>query len=504
MSLLPAQTPQTILGDLVSARDERYDRFVYHDGSSLYSVGSDASTSRTFEFYITKYDEDFNKIQSWSFDGFEYQKNNTLLWKYFANEGGVHLLFTCYDKREDQKYLIHRLVDYDGNLGPVQVVSGMTADKKSSREFIVEFSNDSSKTMIYNDVDKKERSQYPLVTIYDEDFSKLWSRRISNPFTDGQVFKPISTKVGNDGTLFILGYRGKRRDQKNGNETDLYGVLSFNDDQVQSYDLSSLGKVIHTMGMQPDVNGNLVVVGLYADSEKEDISGSIYVALDPETMQPVTNKMEPFSEEFLENFTFSWFEAAVSKSIFTGAWTNAKSGFQSFNYDQFIVNADGSMIVLASRYYDEVRSYDGIMNRFYHSDEIMPMKFNADGSMAWLNLVPRKQMIEQFDQHCFYFIHKHEGNLHIIFNDTYSNEERYKTGAEWKMHGSSYSPKYGTVDMVLDLSTGKYDYHLLTTMKDSEKTAVAPKELMSINESMVVGVYKSALGGKLCFMKMKF
>jgi hypothetical protein len=502
-----AQSPKAELYPEIDASDEHYDQFVFHRDNHLYSVGQESSKSKTKEFYVTRYNvNDFKKLDQWSFPGFEYRKNSSMLWKSFGNDAGTHLMFLSYDKGSDQKYLLHRLVDMEGNLGPVQMVAQMSSNKKSSRDFIVKFSQDSSAILVYNDVDSKVRGQLPIVTVFDQEFNELWSKRISSPFKDGQVFKPISIKIGNDGKLFVLGYRGKRKDPKNkGKQTDLYGVISYYDDQVQTHDLQALGKTIHTMGMQPDVKGDLAVVGLFAEEGEKQVSGGLYVLLDQENLTELNVRIEPFSEEFLENFDFNKYRGlATAKGFFTGVAASEMSGFEAFNYDDFVINEDGSFTVIASRYYEKIVNQDGAIYHYYHYEDLMLMHFKSDGVLDWINLIPRKQQLVEYNHFGGYFYHVMDDKMHLIFNDIYSNKERLEEGKDMLAYGAAYSTKLGTVVAIVDLNTGVWDYEVLTIAKDTDKTLAAPEETLSTDKNAAVGVYKNASGKKIRFAKYAF
>ena len=504
---ISAQKAEVELSELIKAKDEQYDKLLMRQGDALYSVGSESNKSKTKEFFVTKNSlEDFRKLEQWRFEGFEFRKNNTILWKSFGNKAGVHLLFTSFDKKEDRKYLLHRLVDLEGNLGPVKVLSQMVSDKEDSRKFIVSFSPDSSKTLVYNDINRDEEGQKPLVTVYDDQFEEVWSNRFSNPFRDEQMFRPVSIKLSNSGRLFVLGYRARINESKRrASETDQYGIISLYDDEIKIHDLKPLGKIIHMIGMQPDVNGKLTVVGLYSEDVDSHISGSLCLTFDQDDLEPLESQTRPFSEEFLSNFNFDNFRLIGNlKGMFSKVARSAKPGFEAFGFNEFLTHDDGGLTAVASRHYVEHTMSQGIAWTYHYFDEILIMHFNYDGSMDWISLVPRQQSLTEDDYIGYFYLQMEGDNLHVILNDNHENEERVANGEEMLRFTGSGTSNLATVHLTFDINSGEWTYKTLTMAKQVDKTFAVPVETIRTGEKKAVGVYKDPAGTQLRFVRYHF
>ena len=493
---LQSQKPSLDLQSELESEGQYLHKLIYQKGNSLYTVGYIGDPFKTKEFFVSEYStDDFRRLEHWRFKGFEYKKNKAIYWKSFGNEEGIHLFFLNYDKRNDRKYLLHRLVDPEGNLGPVKEIVAVNSKRKYDATFTIIYSSDSSKIAVFYEFDDKQLHEIYSVVVFDYNLEELWNRSLTSPFENGEIFKPLSNKLSNDGTLFILGYRVNEKERKSEiGKTELYGIIRVDDEGYSSHDFAPLGKVIHIIDIKLDEQGKLLAVGLSADNQSSEVFQSLFVVLDSKSLHPVLAHSDSLSSNTLK---------LIERREYSKPKGSGKTGFDGFKLNEFFLHENGKITVIGNRFYKRSYERSGMWFNYYYYEEILIMQFDEQGNQLWSSLVPRFQECESFVHLGSYFSYLKDNTLHLIFNDIYTNKERLKEGTAFQVFNRSLIGA-GTVDVLVDLNSGGLNYEVLTISNEVGDCMVAPSEMLRMNNSEAIGVYHDFSGRKDRFVKFRF
>lgn len=254
----------------------------------------------------------------------------------------------------------------------------------------------------------KETKQALLgIFVFDKDFIQLWQHKRKLDYKE-KLFKLNDYDIDTDGTVRVMAtiYKEKKRAVRNGKPNYEYRFFVFSNEgeELIEHTISISDMFITRMRFYYRPNGDIVCVGFYTNEnhwfKSNPIAGAFYVAIDPETTNIKMENHKAFSKEIL------------SGSM--SAENDKKSNqFKSFDIRKLHFLDDGSSILLAeeatqfetnmsftfsststsntqySSYYTTTTTTHNINWTNYHFDRILVVKFNPDGNIEWVNIIPK-------------------------------------------------------------------------------------------------------------------
>ncbi len=427
-------------GPLLKAKDTDFNYVIGADDEFFYTFGVEdkgmfgALLAR--DLHIKKYSRDkYRLIYDREIKSFEYKGKDADFAECRIENGEVHVFFKVFHSQLDTKFMIRRIVDAKGRVSASEEVANVPAERRSDGNFIINYSKDSSKVLIYSDFpyEKKESEKFK-VNVLDRNLNMLWEKEVTLPYTD-KYFTLQDQTVTNDGDVFIIGYaepdrdKGERKQRKESNEYYKVFRVSENDD-IMEYDLGLDDKFVSSVAISSDFGENqMAIAGFYSDQKANRVGGSFYITIDQETLDPTTFSSEPFGKDFMKNFMS---DRKVEKG----------RELYNFEFREFLRRKDGGAVAVAEQYYvvtSTTRMANGATSTtyYYHYNDIIVININPDGTIAWTSHIPKFQTsANDGGFYSSYLLLVEEQALNFIFNDNRKNLQRMADDKDLKGLGN--------------------------------------------------------------------
>ncbi|MDZ7848737.1 MAG: hypothetical protein U5L96_19515 [Owenweeksia sp.] len=139
------------------------------------------------DYHVTCYNRgSFTQVYDVLLENFEYRDEEVQFKRaYLDPQGRVILYFMSYDKRADRKYLVYSAMDQEGNMGPIELLAELEAEKRREGNFSIQTCKDSSLVMVY--------------------MNPLYERRENEKFQDRSLQSQARTTMEKRGSLALYG-----------------------------------------------------------------------------------------------------------------------------------------------------------------------------------------------------------------------------------------------------------------------------------------------------------
>lgn len=223
-------------------------------------------------------------------------------------------------------------------------------------------------------------------------------------------------------------------------------TYNFDQDELSYYDFTMEGKKIHSIETGMLEKGNILIRGLYADTDsKTEVDGLFY---------------------FLFNKDNQTLLSSGSARIPAGRQESQGTLLDHLQIRETFVRQNGDVVILSELYWTEVIDFtdsDGklYLRPFYHSDDLLVMYFDRAGTWKWHTWIPREFGSSTEEMLGFHSLMT-DSVVYIIYNDHPDNLMIYDPESIKRVKG-----KYIPVVGILDLETGVY--HKYSINERSEK-----------------------------------
>lgn len=296
------------------------------------------------------------------------------------------------------------------------------------------YSNDDSKILAYYQIpnQKSDKVSYGLI-VYDEDLTKIYSKRIRLPYSD-ERYELSDFFVSNKGDIHLLGKVFKEEKYKTRKEKpDYYHLVTSYVDEGASLlkcPIKIEGKKLNDLQMVIDENEELVCGGLYSNSDSFRVDGSFRLKLNHVTSEISEVVYHEFDEGFITQTVKEQRKqpqqgkATKGRGYSGKSKTPRKSNYYSYFISDVLFYDDGSTAIVAEQYFEVVtssRNSQGDVDhniRYYHND-IIVVKMSKGGETLWVQKIRKRQesLGYHYALHSSYCLSRYEGKLHFIYND---------------------------------------------------------------------------------------
>lgn len=326
---------------------------------------------------------------------------------------------------------------------------------------------DKSKILIrYRNVpiSKKDAENYDILGfhVFDNDLKKLWGKEVKMPYTEKDM-NNLCFGVLSSGDAFMIA-------QKNTDKT--LELFNINSSGLTKKKLAVSGD-FHYMkiNLREDTEGNLVCAGLYSETAIDfkfsfgggsfsyNTNGLIYFKTNTDG-EILAYKDYEFPLELIQQYVSNRIKKRAEKREDKG-----KAGIEDLKLVEMINQEDGSTVFVCERQYVRSEMWGTQTKSVYHFYNIVVMKIEADGSLAWIKKIPKNQAgVEGKGQMSIKYI-KGDGYHYVLYVDNPKNlnislEDNPATHKDG-MGGFLTACK-------IDDSNGKYEKHTVLDMRDIE------------------------------------
>lgn len=361
-------------------------------------------------------------------------------------------------------------------------------EKIESIRYNINFSPDSSKLLItYQLIGKKDYILSHGISVFDTNFSKLWSKNnfelnlgygnyvfnsykvdnLGNVYANINVYE--SKENLHDGRYTKPGFRirigfNPKQMKISPNNTSFITCISNNGKAINTHKLSFGDKKVRHTAFEPN-NGMLVCVGLYSEKNKTSIIGTCYMEIQPGNSQMLTNKGYDYDLGFILDGLGEKTKAKVEKSYKNG------EEFETGTYNLDIKFREGGGFWFLAEHQDIIKEgFNGgpqgtIWIDCHYYNNIGVFNFDMEGHLISRDKI-NKLAFTNFEKS------KYGSYNTFVNNDTlfvfYNKIERRKS-AMWKY-------KTGTFNVVKYDKQGNGDSSTLSSVSE-DKVIVQPTNI---------------------------
>ena len=409
-------------------KTEEFNEVVGRVNSTFYIRGVEDNFLSVFV-----YDLDMN-LKNKNVIEMKYGKKKTEFLKMVQIED-VFYLFTFYkDKKTKIEYVFHQILDNETlELSDHEVVSQNSYAEYSRWTTFSYFFRKSLNgkylmmSTFYPGV-KEKKSHYDFV-VYGANMESIWDYPNYWKETtreEEKKYEFVSMEVDNQGNVWQVQEVSRNKDKLVDDEIYYTLQVDFYSKETQENTILEPeleGNFITQLHIQRIKNGEYKMVGFYTDKLLNQ-KGVFNITYD-QNFTKMNEELTEFPSGFIVQ---EGSERAKKKS--KNAKDKGKENliFEKYYFKELIENTDGSFTMLAEPFYSN--SYGGEHpHTYYHYGNVVVVNFEEDGSVNWMDVIPKKQSTKDRDDHGGYVLMLlSNGDLAFIYNDRDDNANYEETG----------------------------------------------------------------------------
>lgn len=373
---------------------------------------------------VEKYNRnDLNREKENFFPYPDFPNGRTAYEKVFYTMGRLLWYVSCFEP-STRRHVLYRM-EIDAGLGaasqPVKVDEYDNGTSRSLAGFTIVQSGDKKYTLCIRKFpfDKYDNEKYYFI-MHDSLMNEIWRKEIEIPYANNLL--EISDKFidyhGNVHLLATLAPEKQKGEMFSKTiATSKYLLISYyaTENKMKEFEINLDGKYITSVTAGVNPVGNVAIGGFYSNTHSLSLAGTFYLTISPETKNVITLNQKPFEKDFLREFM-------SEKSV------NRGGELSDFYFDHFILNEDGSALLVAEEYFKQTYTYFDPYNQLYYDNNtynfnsIIVVKVNNKGEIAWTRKISKRQVSSTgYNEFFSYSLAKGEEKLYITFNDNNNN-----------------------------------------------------------------------------------
>ncbi|MGB0423303.1 MAG: hypothetical protein ACPGED_03225, partial [Flavobacteriales bacterium] len=178
-------------------------------------------------------------------------------------------------------------------------------------------------------------------------------------------------------------------------------------------------------------NSDLLIAGFYSTQNSSNVKGMFYLKVDGESKK--VSKLS--KEEFSDDFIVSSFTDRQAKKVKKKADRKEKElELYKYDIDDLVLSDDGGLVLVAEQFYWYSRTVTDQNGRtrttyYYVYNDVLVMKINSSGDIAWLTKVPKHQVTANDGGYYSSYAMMVDGDkIHLYYNDHVDNQQRNRSG----------------------------------------------------------------------------
>ncbi len=472
----------TVLSISGSANNETVIVRTYYGGMPLRPKGH----------FIEKYDAKMNLVEDY---------NNKYAGQYmvdgFINKGQLYLLELKYnDNTLAYEYVVHQssLSNFDfSEKKLLSIPSKEVENPLAISKFNRNFGNGFSTAVHFN----KEKSAFAITVQHRQGSDAKYSmflfeadlkKQLEYDFTaetkeKNYAFENIA--VSKDfKTLYFMGKAFFKKKRFSAKERRFqYELVRISSDGHQTQQFDDKGRFPESL--KPILNnGELLVVGFYADRKDNRYNGLVHFKLNPSSLAIESKKYNPFSEQFMLDKFGRQVNAEIKNLIFKDVFVTASNDLIFSAEEYFVTESENS-----------ARNTSKKVNR-YHYNDIVCAKMNAAGTMVWARNINKAEVTQGDEAYASYTAYGKDNDMYFFIN---SGENPKKLGKDRIIFKQGFSRNPNMFVIKID-AAGNLGYKKLIDDKEVRLPIMVSKPL--INSAINTLVFYAKRGSKKQLVKV--
>lgn len=334
---------------------------------------------------------------------------------------------------------------------------------------------------------KKDTENYDVLGFYvfDQDMKKELGKEVKMPYTEAAM-NNLAFGLLSNGTAFMLAQRMPTKD------VELFTISGDGKLTTKKIDISNEYNFMKLV-LNEDASGNLVCGGLYSQGGMNmklsfnpfsgmtggasyTTNGLIYFKMD-ESGEILAKQDYEFPLEIIQQYISDRLKERAEKLEEKG-----KAGEEDLKLVNMVKQADGSTVFVCEVQYARNEMWGTDTKTVYHFRNMIIMKINADGSLAWIKKIPKDQAgVNGKGQMSVKYI-SGGGYHYIIYVDNPKNLNISVDDAP-KTHKDGLGGFLTACK--IDDATGKYEKHTVLEMEDIEGKSAEQFSVTRIYEANI-------------------
>lgn len=362
-------------------------------------------------YLIERYSRDMEFV-----DEYSYKFNTGDFVHGFVANGQLYLIFLEYDQDEGEYvYSVHQ-TPVEGNQFKQSRLLSIKADYEENaldknyynRNFKTGFSttllsDQNTQAFAISALHRNDDVYEHRIISFNNRLEKVMDIDFSTP-SEGKNYAFEEILVAPDmSSIYLVGKAYFRKRRFNQQERRFqYELVRMHNGQVQTRIFDTEGK--YSEAIKPLwKNETLVCTGFYANRKDNRYNGIEYLELNPENLDIMRRKYNPFTAQFMMDKFGKETEKVIKNLVFKGA--------------RFI--EDGSLLFNAEEYFltegMQATSSGGRMKvtRFHYND-IVSIKLDSEGSMKWARNIKKTEVTQRDGAYVSYSSYTKDGSTYFF------------------------------------------------------------------------------------------
>ncbi|HNS12488.1 MAG TPA: hypothetical protein PKM97_07705 [Bacteroidia bacterium] len=328
--------------------------------------------------------------------------------------GKYYYFYSLWDAKSSMEQIIAREVDFkkgtfidqgkpflqvEGKLSGVPMATGFY-NFIVGQKFKIELSLDSAKILVeYRkkpEVKRDSKSHDVLgYHVFDSDLKELWSEQVTMPYNEKKM-DVLRRTVDKNANVFVLvkvfnDDTNDDRKSKDGPPNFHFEIFRIDKDS-KKLDKSTIqleDKLIRSIEIF-EMGDKIVCAGYYYVGKGEyDVDG-IFMFRVSKTGIAEDSKYYPIPLEIVKMNLSKGDQAKAEKDA--KSKKNDKTDVDNLVLRGITIMDDGSLVISGEQYHSVTTYHDKRSSTEYYYENILVAKINADGTLAWMNKLPKKQI----------------------------------------------------------------------------------------------------------------
>lgn len=226
--------------------------------------------------------------------------------------------------------------------------------------------------------------------VFDASFNKIWGKEVKMPHTEKEMDN-IAFTVNKNGVAYML---------SRVNASKSFELITVNSDGLKNKVLPvKKGLMFSKFELRENANGNIIAAGYYANGTeaKVDWTGGVSATMNMNGIyifeigkdgSIIKDNDYPFSIELIKKYLNN-----RQKDKADAREEDGKAGINDLVLRNFVLNSDGSMVLIGEVNYMRKEFWMTSMENVTHFGDIVITKIDASGKLAWTDKMPKNQAI---------------------------------------------------------------------------------------------------------------
>lgn len=338
--------------------------------------------------------------------------------EFFFIQNKAYILASLYNKKEQQLQIMAAEINKkDGKvISDFKEITSLTADAKKNDIYKKFAYNADSTKMIMVTTDNKADKSNIVVEVFDANLKKVGKTiSIINPY-DPKTYQLEDVIYTSNANVVMVAriYEFQAGKKKKAKHLDFlnYNIQIYATDGKRLKEINTAinGKWLVSSKVAQLPNTDLVIAAFYNNEKKaKEINGLMVERINPATGAIISTSLKEINRSMLAPELTNEVDEEETKQErkerekFEKKQAEEEAFSNDLRFSNFTLTNDGGIVIMAEKYkfssWTDISTYQGassmrtvsITTNTYESGDILMSKMNADGTLAWLNVLPKNQ-----------------------------------------------------------------------------------------------------------------